>query len=58
MGKIHKEGFRAREWEILDNLSFLSEVTEMGKEAELNATFLENVPLTPTKNITFFESSF
>ena len=30
-GKIHKEGFRAHEWEILDNLSFLSEVTEMVK---------------------------
>lgn len=30
-GKIHKEGFRAHEWEILDNVSFLSEVLEMVK---------------------------
>ena len=30
-GKNHKEGFRAHEWEILDKLSFLSEVMEMVK---------------------------
>lgn len=31
VGKIPKEGFRAHEWEIPDNLSFLSEVTERGR---------------------------
>jgi len=48
-GKIHKEGFRAHEWEVLDNLSFLSEVTEMVKR-ELKAAFLENAILTSTKD--------
>lgn len=31
VGKIPKEGFRAHEWEMPDNLSFLSEVTERGR---------------------------
>ena len=48
-GKIHKEGFGAHKWEILDNLSFLSEVTEMVKR-ELKAAFLENAILTSTKD--------
>jgi hypothetical protein len=29
VGKINKEGFRAHEWELLDNVSFFSEIVKM-----------------------------
>lgn len=38
VGKIHKEGFRTHEWEILDNLSFFSEVMEMVKRGRIKCS--------------------
>ena len=35
VGRMHEERFRAHEWEILDNPSFLSEVIEMVKRGRI-----------------------
>lgn len=58
VAKMPEEGFRAQEWEILDNLSCLGEVMDMVKRGRTSGSTSGRCSLTPTEHITFSESLF